>query len=205
MNRSSVSQPQRVEGTTFDESNAFPSKPRSPAESFFDFACRMMSDHFPLDPKDKGLNEVFKNHLLNLPSPKSLEPKQTPEFGFIKVLIVGVIEIQRAQATISDARNYLRRFPRSISANRSDYLAFVVHAYLNEVYVLEQRMCSFVKSLTRAASKGSEARRNLERIGPSLLDTVKTAFAGIRTTRGTHVHQGALETMTFLGSLRLNT
>lgn len=119
---------------------------------------------------------------------KSSRAKEQPREQILGALARGTIEIQKTYLTISSVPRYFRRAPRGLPG-RSDYLAFVVHAYLNEVYIMEQRMITYLKKLSRAAAKGSEARRGIDTIIPYLSKVMGDAFAGVRSTRGSHVHE----------------
>ncbi len=132
---------------------------------------------------------MFLNKLLDLPGPKAPNPKDTPESKFVSPLLWGNIEIQATYFTICKVRQFFSRSPRGLVNLKSDYLGFVVHAYLNEIYILEQRMCTYLKTLPRAAAKGSEVRDRLDKVKPELLKAVNHVFNNVRGTRGAHVHQ----------------
>ena len=148
----------------------------------------MLAD-FPPRGKEKELNEMFWNNLFDLPGPRRPNPEPTPASKFTGQLVRGNLEIQTAYFTIRNVRRFFSRSPRGLVNRRSDYLGFVVHAYLNEIYILEQRMCAYLKKLPKDAAKNSEVRNNLEKIRPDLLKVVKDAFKGINGTRGAHVHE----------------
>lgn len=158
-------------------------------ERVWDLVSSLILTRCPLDSGDQQLHEAMQNILLDLPGPRSIPAKKEPGDKFIGSLLTGVIEINKAYLTIQDVREYFRRCPRGIPGNqKSQYLAFTIHAYLNEVYILEQRLQAYPTKLARAAAKGSEVRTNVEKIGPRLNLIVATSFDQIRTARGVHVH-----------------
>jgi hypothetical protein len=70
--------------------------------------------------------------------------------------------------------------PRSKGINKDEYIKFLVGAYLQEVYILEQRLSAYAKKISR-----------LYRM-PSLPSMIKKIvyepLEAIITTRGSHVH-----------------
>jgi hypothetical protein len=171
--------------------NVLKSREKPASEMFMDLIASEMHSHLPPHDSIKGkqLSQVFMNDLLDLPGPRSLEPVTAADSKFAAVLANGYFEIQTTYFTVANVPEYFRRSPQRLPNARADYLAFVVHAYLNEVYVLEERMCAFLKALPRAASKNSEMRKQLEAIEPCLLKLVRESFKNIRSSRATHVHQ----------------
>lgn len=161
----------------------------SASDRFLDLTTKMMSTHFPVDSKNSQHRKAFANYLFDLPGPKSVKPEPKPESKFIRTLVVGSLEIYTASRRIANARRYFLQTPRGISQSKSDYLEFVLYAYLNELYVLEERMCAYVKALARAASRNSDVRKRLEKIVPNLLERVCNAFRGTREVRGSHIHR----------------
>ncbi len=149
-----------------------------------------LADFPPRDPsRKKELNQMFWNRLFDLPGRKVAGPRDEPASKFIGPLIWGYFEIQNTYFTICNVHQFFNRTPRGLANLRAKYLAFVIHGYLDEIYVLDERMCGYLKVLTRAAAKGSEVRETLEKIGPELTKAVHDAFKVVRGTRGAHVHQ----------------
>lgn len=70
--------------------------------------------------------------------------------------------------------------PRSSKVEKDKYLKFLIGAYLQEVYILEQRLSAYATKLCRIYKLSSEL--------PRLLAVVRDAFGGIVRTRGSHVH-----------------
>jgi hypothetical protein len=166
-----------------------PPRQKSASERLFNLATSLMLTHFDLDSKNAQHREVYSNYLMGLPGPKIIKREQTRESKFVRALVVGILEIQTTHQIVLKVRKYFRRAPQGTSEFKSDYLAFVLHSYLNELYILEQRMGTYLKKLSRAASRGSEVQERLRKITPVLLKVVDHAFEGIRTTRGSHVHE----------------
>lgn len=70
--------------------------------------------------------------------------------------------------------------PRSSRIKKDDYLKFLIGAYLQEMYILEQRMTSYATKISRMYKTFSNAE--------SLVHAVRHSFASIVRTRGGHVH-----------------
>lgn len=94
----------------------------------------------------------------------------------------GFTEIGSALETLALTEKLLRLAPpRSKSVDKDSYIKFLVGSYLQEMYILEQRLTAYATKLSR-----------LYRI-PSLPSTVQRVvfepLKGLIITRGAHVHQ----------------
>lgn len=152
------------------------------------------ADFPPNNPSErKALNEMFWHNLLGSERPRYPSPKNTPAAKFFSELLHGNLEILSTFFVTSNTRSYFGIVPRGAYGKseyrRSEYLAFIVHAYLNELYILEQRMTAYPKKVARAAAKGSEMRTAIEKIAPLLSEYVAGAFKPIRVARDSHVHK----------------
>ena len=70
--------------------------------------------------------------------------------------------------------------PRSKRVRKDEYLKFLIGAYLQEVYILEQRLTAYTKRISRLY----RITGNIS----SLLGIIQNTFGGITHTRGSHVH-----------------
>jgi hypothetical protein len=157
------------------------------ATAFLDLAAQVQARYLPFDTKSKALNEAFVNSVFNLQGPKQVLPDPAVP-KFVKVLVVGNLEIMITRQIIQNARKYLVALPRGVSGQSSEYLSFVVHGYLNEVYILESRMCAYIRALKRA-TRGPEMAQRLGILEPELSAIVRGAFKEVHSTRGTHMHE----------------
>lgn len=148
-------------------------------------------DYFPWKDSEERdrLNEMWWNKNLDLPGPRAPEPRNTPEAKFVSTLGWGNLEVLRSYGAISKVRQYFSKVPSGLTNAKADYLAFVIHAYLNEIYILEARMSCYLTQLTRASAKQSDVNMNLKRIGPELKKLILASFEGVHQIRGKHVHR----------------
>lgn len=70
--------------------------------------------------------------------------------------------------------------PRSKRIKKEEYLKFLIGTYLQEVYILEQRLTSYVKKLGRVYQVPGGFK--------NLAAVIQDVFCGITRTRGSHVH-----------------
>lgn len=77
--------------------------------------------------------------------------------------------------------------PRSRRIKKSEYLKYHVSLYLQEVYILKERLNSYATRIQRAYSKGSRKHLADAKIKP-LFEIVKNSMDGLVLTRGAHVH-----------------
>ncbi len=104
---------------------------------------------------------------------------------FIVELSLRFSEIQRSAQVLNDIVLYLKRFPPGVS--RSRYLNYHVRSYLQEIYILQQRLIALINkyekwnfppSTSDAAASLSECR-----------DIIAKAFNRVIEVRGEDVHQ----------------
>lgn len=92
--------------------------------------------------------------------------------------------------------------PRSSKIKKDEYLKFLVGAYLQEVYILEQRLKSYAKKVCRLYNKPNEVQ--------PITKLIQDVFGGIILTRGAHVHSkrysdqqlDALSNLTFISTYK---
>jgi hypothetical protein len=77
--------------------------------------------------------------------------------------------------------------PKSRRIKKPDYLKYHVGVYLQEIYILKERLNAYATKIQRAYSKSSRKNLAEARITP-LFEVVKTAVDGLVLTRGAHVH-----------------
>ena len=101
-------------------------------------------------------------------------------FGFME--ISGTVEaLKLSEVLISIAP------PRSNKIKRDDYLRYHINAYLQEVYILKERLNSYATHLKRVYLK-TEHNPHFERNAEPLFYLVKEGLANWIHTRGHHVH-----------------
>lgn len=119
------------------------------------------------------------------------EPRASPssrDRSFFNRLFGGFVEISAAwdelrliEVLVSVAA------PRSRKIDRDQYVKHLIGMYLQEVYILKERLSTYAKRTIRAYSKTSRADHVSDSIEP-LLRVVDETFEGIVSIRGSHVH-----------------
>ena len=77
--------------------------------------------------------------------------------------------------------------PKSKKINRSDYLKYHIHVYLQEIYILKERLNEYATTLQRRYTKINKEINVKEYITP-LFQIVKMMFNDITNVRSKHVH-----------------
>ena len=94
--------------------------------------------------------------------------------------------------------------PRSKLIKKDDYLKYLINAYLQEVYILEQRLSAYARKVLRMYGRGANEAAYTATIN-TLLSSISARFSGITNTRGGHVHSRRFsdERLDFLSGLTL--
>ena len=77
--------------------------------------------------------------------------------------------------------------PKSKKINRSDYLKYHIHVYLQEIYILKERLNEYATTLQRRYTKINKEINVKEYITP-LFQITKMMFNDITNVRSKHVH-----------------
>jgi hypothetical protein len=133
--------------------------------------------------------EVFENNLLGINGPKQLTRKQTPSEIFFSKLYSGFREISDSYYCLQDIEIYIGRFPyANTRVSKTRHLAYHMENYLNEMYLLKERLNSYFTIIGRLYKKDERHQDILKHIKP-LFKLVKKSFKGIINIRGAHVHK----------------
>ena len=134
-------------------------------------------------------HEVFKNQILGLSGPKQLTRKQTPSEIFFSKLYNGFREISDSYYCLLDIDTYIGRFPYgNTKISKTRHLAYHMENYLNEIYILKERLNSYFTTIGRLYRKDKRHKDILKSTKP-LFTFVNNALKGIIDTRGAHVHK----------------
>lgn len=110
------------------------------------------------------------------------EGEHRPNFGAV---FYGHAEIQGTLDSLELIRSLmLRAPPRTAAVKKPDYLRFLVGAYLQEVYILRERLIKYAKKVQRIYKPEGALGRRLE----DMAKVVENAFDAMTEHRGAHVH-----------------
>ena len=137
----------------------------------------------------KELGEVLLNRLFDTGGPTSLQHSTSKNEQFFIKMFYGLTEITNSFDTLKDIETYINRFPFSKSkVTKLRYLCFVIESYLNEMYILHQRLINYLNLIKKAYSKSSRKKEILTILDP-LYRLVSSAFKSVSLVRGAHVHE----------------
>ena len=113
---------------------------------------------------------------------KAGESHRLPTDGTFLDIFHGFTEIGSALETLALTEELLHLAPpRSKRVDKDSYLKFLVGSYLQEMYILEQRLTAYAKKLSRLYRSPSLP----DRVRPVIYEPLE----GLIKTRGEHVHQ----------------
>lgn len=139
------------------------------AESHYDQFMKLMADF-----SSEYLQSAYKKQ-------KKGESPELPTDSNFYAIFNGFTEIREALETLELTELLVGlNPPRSKRIDKDGYLKFLIGAYLQEMYILEQRLTAYGKKIARLYNKPKL---------PSLVqEVVYNPLEGIINTRGAHVH-----------------
>ena len=121
--------------------------------------------------------------------PEGIPINLSPADRFIGKLFRGSFEISESVERLRFLEVYFRQFPSHLTRIwRSRFLSFLIEGYFHEVYILQQRLLSFLTILKRLY-KTARNYKEIVQIADSLNQIILTALGDIVHTRGHHVHE----------------
>ncbi len=162
--------------------------------AYADFKSRLMaianaeSDRIEATHGEE-VTKVYRNALFDLEGPKYLNLPRSRDENFFHKAFRGFGEIEISYQTLLDAEVYIRRFPfGKTRITRVRYLRFHIEAYLQEVYILQERIIAYLKWLRRAYRYSPRANL-VEAVAERLERIAIASLEPIRRARGAHVHE----------------
>ena len=142
-----------------------------------------------LEDDREALTEAVGNHLFDRPGPKRLEANPTRDERFITKIFSATSEILSATETLRDIELYIRRFPyRGTRITKPRHLRYHAEAFLNEVYLLKERLIALLTVVERSYKR--DARADLVRsVVQPLYTVVNEALKNPVLARGSHIHE----------------
>lgn len=143
----------------------------------------------PRDPK------MFSS-LFGRPEPRRQEsPQLDPSERYWIDWFAGFTEISASHDRLNERAGYLTHIPSSrhlrfYRVTDTSWLRYHIEMYMQEVYILENRLQTFLRRLQRRARRVGDT--NGERFVNSLLKMIQTGFSNVRTTRGRHGHRSRM-------------
>ena len=174
----------------------FQSKLKRPLEGFdrieFDFGQALIERSMTyLSTAESGLWPAVVNRIIDGPGPKQMTSPIPAADAQLFKFWRAFLEISQSYESIRDVPNYLRHSPpKRIGVQHSRYMAWHVHGYLNEIYILQLRLKSFWSLVhkTYRSSVIAQSKQTATRI-----DKILKAFKSAVDARGSHVHESRLD------------
>ena len=162
------------------------------------FQTALMNDRLPemvrwfkSKRKAKLLMDEVHKHIFDL-GPPTPPGKRTGRKNHHQLLGYYVSEIQTTIDTMRDIEFYMRQFPYSqekVAKHR--HLQFHVEAFLNELYILQERLLLFLKFIERQYKRDprlDHIKAACEVLNDLVIEAMKKGIA----IRGSHVHKWRL-------------
>ena len=141
--------------------------------------------------KAKLLMAEVHKHIFEL-GPPTPPAKRTGRSNYHQLITYHLAEIQTTLDTMRDIEFYMGRFPYSeekVAKHR--HLIFHVQAFLNELYILQQRLLGFLKFIERQ-HRGDTRLDNIKVVCEALRGFVTESMKKGVAIRGSHVHKWRL-------------
>lgn len=151
----------------------------------------LLVEELQSDPQRKSeLGQAIWNSLFELDGPKTTSKPSSEKSQFIyKKIFTPLSEIVSSLQAIENISIYANSFPYTTQGvSRVDYLAYHIENYLNEIYLLKNRLLKYATELERAYRK-NENGEQIKDVLKLLRDYVESAFDSYSIVRGKHVHQ----------------
>lgn len=137
------------------------------------------------EERDRILNRVSEI----LFSEKSIvdEKLESVEKKVIQKIVRGFLEIDKSYQILNDIPLYIRNFPAKLNS-KERYLYYNISNYLNEVYILHNRLGAYTKIITRIYRNDPMVPKIQKQL-KILKDLLSFIFSDIVHIRGAHVHE----------------
>ena len=107
------------------------------------------------------------------------------------------MDLKNTYESIKNCLIYINSFPFSPKVSKVEYLKFIYSAYLNEIYILQTRICKLTKTINRCL-KAYKNDEDFKSDYDKLEKATKVAskfFKSLIVVRGDHVHKKRYDTM----------
>jgi len=140
----------------------------------------------------KELGEAIQNDLFDLDGPREVNREHSPSDYFMAEIFRGFSEIDESFRTLEDIAFYVRRFPFArTKVTKERYLQFHIECYYTEVYLMRERLKSYLKLLRRRFKRGAPLP-TLQETCARLESVTTEALKGVTNMRSQHVHQSRI-------------
>lgn len=153
----------------------------------------------------KAAGEVLWNHLFDLPGPRQVNRQPCPSELYLGGVFDGFLEISKSLETLEDIRSLIGRPPERRPPLPEDrYLQVLAEAYLNELYLLRERLRKYGRFVQRAFSRDAKSS-HVRAETTAIIRAVDVSLEPFLQTRHVHTHKHRFtdEGISRLGTIRL--
>ena len=145
----------------------------------------------------RKLGQAILEGICSLEYPSVSVKRYTERERVIVRLFKGTREVLEAYEALRNIPVFIRRFPFvGTNISRLSYLRFVIESYLNEMYLLAQRLKAYLNTVTKIY-KRSERRNQIKVVVDRLSAYISKSLEGVLAIRGAHVHESRYEDKDF--------
>lgn len=134
---------------------------------------------------EHNLNRLFD---LSQDEPAQASSQLKSNEELVNRLILGFLEIEESVKKLHNIAIYIHRFPYvSTRIVKSTYLKYHMENYLNEIYLLQERMKTYLKVISHFFKKDPQGM-SIDQITRSISKKVVKVMSGLVKARNMHVH-----------------
>lgn len=135
------------------------------------------------------MRKALNNLLFDKDDPVEFLDQNSPRDRAPVVLFYSLFEINTAVQNLSDTEIYIRRFPyKDTPITRIRYLRYIFVNYLNEIYLLKQRLKAFLQLVEELYANGIR-RKDVRKVTQPLFRYISQVFESIVDARSSHIHK----------------
>ena len=145
-----------------------------------------------IEKHSEDIVEMIKNRMLNTEGPRALEKELSKSEKIFAKIFSGFEEIDFSIQALKDIEKYISTFPyKSKKITKYRYIRYHTENYFNEMYILKERLFSYLTIIERVCRKKDSSFNNSKLI--ELREIVNNNLKNIINIRGQHVHKYRLE------------
>jgi hypothetical protein len=159
-------------------------------KNLLDIGREKLSTALNSEKQKKELNKALLLDMFFKYEPVDEENKVIiPLDSFYSCVYYNFMEIYQIYENLQNIVKYVSYFPRTTSQpEKVNYLRFLIGAYLNEVYRLEERLKMFIKKVNRK-HKNDSRYPMINKLSKNMIQLVENSMENIKKIRHNHVHE----------------
>jgi len=132
-----------------------------------------------VEQRMEELGKTFWNEIFDLKGKRAIDRKLSQEEAFFGKVFRGYIEICNSYNCLKDIQVYIGRFPyNDTSISKVAYLIYHIVNYMNEVYVLKERLSAYLTKIGRLY-KNDQRHNEILKLTKPIFKIVDDVFSGV--------------------------